>query len=117
MKRLPSDLLALTALLVAAALAGCEAESAPARSASPAPAVGTLSGVDPSVLSALEWRSVGPHRGGRSIAVVGDPKDPLVFYFGSTHGGVWKTEDAGTYWRNVSDGFFKKSPVGAIDVR
>ena len=98
--------------LVGAILAGSKAKSAPPAK----PAVGTLSGVDPSFLSALEWRSVGPHRGGRSIAVVGDSKDPLVFYFGSTHGGVWKTEDAGTYWRNVSDGFFKKSPVGAIDV-
>jgi photosystem II stability/assembly factor-like uncharacterized protein len=110
--RLPRALFTISGLfVVVAALAGCEAESAPAT-----PAVGTLSGVDPSVLSALDWRSVGPHRGGRSIAVVGDSKDPLVFYFGSTHGGVWKTEDAGTYWRNVSDGFFKKSPVGAIDV-
>src|SRR5262245_19804510 len=75
-----------------------------------------LSGVDQSALAALEWRFVGPMRGGRSIAVVGDSKDPLVFYMGTTHGGVWKTVDAGTYWRNVSDGFFKKSPVGAIDV-
>jgi photosystem II stability/assembly factor-like uncharacterized protein len=78
--------------------------------------VGQLSNVDPSVLSALEWRFVGPLRGGRAIAVVGDPTDSLVFYFGATHGGVWKTNDAGTYWRNVSDGFFKTSPVGAIDV-
>ena len=72
--------------------------------------------VDASFLTALEWRSVGPHRGGRTLAVVGDPQDPLVFYFGATHGGVWKTTDAGTYWRNVSDGFFKTAPVGAIDV-
>jgi photosystem II stability/assembly factor-like uncharacterized protein len=106
-------LAAVTGLCLAGAiLAGCQAESAPPAK----PAIGTLSGVDPSFLSALEWRSVGPLRGGRSIAVVGDSKDPLVFYFGSTHGGVWKTDDAGTYWRNVSDGFFKKSPVGAIDV-
>ena len=46
----------------------------------------------------------------------GDPEDPLVFYFGASHGGVWKTDDAGTYWRNVSDGFFKTASVGAIDV-
>ena len=67
-------------------------------------------------LTALEWREIGPHRGGRAPAVVGDPEDPLVFYLGASHGGVWKTEDAGTYWRNVSDGFFKTAPVGAIDV-
>ena len=72
--------------------------------------------VDPGFLSALEWRSVGPFRGGRVTAVAGDPDDPLVFYMGTAHGGVWKTIDAGTYWRNVSDGFFKRAPVGAIDV-
>ena len=72
--------------------------------------------VEPSFLTALEWRSIGPYRGGRVIAVAGDPQDPLVFYFGSAHGGVWKTTDAGTYWRNISDGFFKTAPVGAIDV-
>ena len=72
--------------------------------------------VEPGFLAALQWRSIGPHRGGRTLAVVGDPQDPLVFYFGATHGGVWKTTDAGTYWRNVSDGFFKTAPVGAIDV-
>jgi len=72
--------------------------------------------VDASLLGGLEWRFVGPPRGGRSVAVAGDPSDPLVFYFGSTHGGVWKTTDAGISWRNVSDGFLKTSPVGAIDV-
>ncbi len=77
---------------------------------------GDFPAVDASFLTALDWRSVGPHRGGRTLAVVGDPQDPLVFYFGATHGGVWKTTDAGTYWRNVSDGFFKTAPVGAIDV-
>ncbi len=71
--------------------------------------------VAPSFLNALEWRFVGPVVGGRSEAVVGDSKHPLVFYFGSAHGGVWKTTDAGIYWRNVSDGFFKTAPVGAID--
>ncbi len=72
--------------------------------------------VDASFLAALEYRSIGPHRGGRVVAVAGDSQNPLVFYFGSSHGGVWKTTDAGTYWRNVSDGFFKKAPVGAIAV-
>ena len=73
-------------------------------------------GVPPSFLNALEWRSIGPFRGGRAPAVVGDPENPLVFYFGAAHGGVWKTNDGGQYWRNVSDGFFKVAPVGAIDV-
>ncbi len=68
------------------------------------------------VLDRLTWRCIGPTRGGRSVAVTGDPSDPNVFYFGSTGGGVWKTVDAGAYWRNVSDGFFRRASVGAIAV-
>ena len=72
--------------------------------------------VDPSFLASLKWRSIGPHRGGRSAAVAGDPRNPLVFYFGASGGGVWKTHNAGLYWENVSDGFFNTAPVGAIAV-
>ena len=72
--------------------------------------------VVPNFLRSLEWRSIGPHRGGRVVAVAGDPWDSNVFYFGACGGGVWKTYDAGTYWENVSDGFFKTGPVGAIAV-
>ena len=66
------------------------------------------------LLDSLEWRCIGPFRGGRVVAVAGDPVDPLVFYFGACAGGVWKTTDGGTYWRNVSDGFFTTAAVGAI---
>lgn len=72
--------------------------------------------VDQTFLAALEWRSVGPFRGGRVPAIGGDPDDPLVFYFGSAHGGVWKTTDAGLTWRNVSDRHFTVAPVGAMAV-
>jgi hypothetical protein len=72
--------------------------------------------VDASFLSALEWRFVGPYRGGRVVAVAGHPDDPLIYYFGAAHGGVWKTTDAGRNWRNVSDGFFKFPAVGGLDV-
>ena len=72
--------------------------------------------VDPSYLKLLQWRLVGPSRGGRSEAVAGDPKNRLVFYMGSTGGGVWKTENGGISWRNISDGFFKTGSVGAIAV-
>lgn len=65
---------------------------------------------------ALQWRCIGPFRGGRVVAVAGDPRDPAVFYFGACAGGVWKTEDAGTYWRCVTDGYFKTSAVGALAV-
>src|SRR5919202_1464724 len=68
------------------------------------------------LLKNLEFRLVGPFRGGRVGAVAGDPLNPRVFYFGSTGGGVWKTTDGGLYWRNVSDGFFQRASVGAIAV-
>ncbi|MCZ6535074.1 MAG: glycosyl hydrolase, partial [Chloroflexi bacterium] len=72
--------------------------------------------VDPSFLNSLEWRCIGPHRGGRVVAVAGDVSNPAVFYFGACAGGVWKTTDGGTYWENVSDGFFNTAAVGAIAV-
>ncbi|HYK86744.1 MAG TPA: hypothetical protein VEV19_15350, partial [Ktedonobacteraceae bacterium] len=72
--------------------------------------------IDPALLNALEWRSIGPYRGGRVVAVAGDPVHQQVFYFGSTGGGVWKTNDGGQYWQNVSDGYFKRASVGAIAV-
>ncbi len=64
----------------------------------------------------LKWRCIGPFRGGRVVAVAGDPRDPNTFYFGAVAGGVWKTTDAGTYWRPVSDQFFATSSVGALAV-
>lgn len=64
----------------------------------------------------LEFRSIGPYRGGRVVAVAGDPVHRSVFYFGSTGGGVWKTEDGGLFWQNVSDRYFKRASVGAIAV-
>src|ERR1051326_2385319 len=67
-------------------------------------------------LDGLEWRSIGPYRGGRAIAVAGDYHHRNVFYFGSGGGGVWKSSDGGLYWRNISDGFFKRASVGAIAV-
>jgi photosystem II stability/assembly factor-like uncharacterized protein len=64
----------------------------------------------------LKWRCIGPFRGGRVVAVAGDPSDPATFYFGACAGGIWKTADAGTYWECVSDGFLKTSAVGALTV-
>jgi photosystem II stability/assembly factor-like uncharacterized protein len=65
---------------------------------------------------ALKWRSIGPYRGGRSVTVTGVPTQPLVYYAGFTGGGVWKTDDAGNNWRNVSDCCFRMGSVGAIAV-
>ncbi len=72
--------------------------------------------VDPSLFQAMKWRSIGPFRGGRVTAVAGVPGQPLVYYFGSAGGGLWKTEDGGTTWENVSDGFFNTGSVGAVAV-
>ena len=68
------------------------------------------------LFDAMHWRNIGPHRGGRSVAVAGHPHDLTTFYMGSTGGGVWKTRNAGITWQNVSDGFFRTSSVGAIAV-
>jgi photosystem II stability/assembly factor-like uncharacterized protein len=73
-------------------------------------------GIDPTLINALRWRSIGPARGGRSIAVGGSSSRRDEYYFGATGGGLWKTTDGGTTWRAVSDGFFKTSSVGAIGV-
>lgn len=64
----------------------------------------------------LKWRNIGPFRGGRSNAVSGVVQNENVYYAGYTGGGVWKTEDAGLIWRNISDGFFKTGSVGDIAV-
>src|SRR5919202_3864549 len=72
--------------------------------------------MDPRLLSSLEWRCIGPHRGGRVIAVAGHPREQGTFYFGGAAGGVWKTTNGGSHWRNVSDGFFTTAAVGALAV-
>ena len=69
-----------------------------------------------SLLDAMRFRCIGPPRGGRVVAVAGDPSEPAVFYFGAVAGGVWKTGDAGVTWTNVSDGYFATSSVGALAV-
>ena len=72
--------------------------------------------IDPAPFKALRWRNIGPFRGGRSNAVSGVPGNDQVYFTGYTGGGVWKTEDAGATWHNVSDGFFKAGSVGEIAV-
>lgn len=66
-------------------------------------------------LKNLQYRQIGPFRGGRVGAVEGIAAQPNVYYFGATGGGVWKTTDGGDNWVNVSDGYFKTGSVGAID--
>ncbi|WP_194977068.1 WD40/YVTN/BNR-like repeat-containing protein [Aquiflexum lacus] len=67
------------------------------------------------IYDAVQWRMVGPHRGGRAAAVAGVASERNTFYFGATGGGVWKTTDGGKTWGNISDGFFGGS-IGAVAV-
>lgn len=64
----------------------------------------------------LKYRNIGPFRGGRSNAACGVKGDVLTYYMGTTGGGLWKTEDAGQHWNNISDGYFKTGSVGAVEV-
>ena len=61
----------------------------------------------------VQYRSIGPFRGGRSAAVVGVANQPKLFYFGATGGGVWKTVDGGITYENISDGYFGGS-IGSV---
>ena len=72
--------------------------------------------IKPSFLEGLEYRCIGPYRGGRVTAVEGTASNPHVFYMGSTGGGVWETRNSGQSWENISDGFFKAGSIGSIEV-
>lgn len=66
--------------------------------------------------SPLKFRNIGPFRGGRSVSASGVIGDPMTYYMGTTGGGLWKTEDAGQRWKNISDGYFEMGSVGAVAV-
>ena len=66
--------------------------------------------VDPSLFAALQWRGIGPYRGGRALAVAGVPGDPATFYFGAVAGGVWKTTDGGASWQPLTD----RTPISSV---
>jgi len=70
---------------------------------------------DESLYDAVKWRNLGPHRGGRSAAVAGVAGKPNLYYMGAAGGGVWKTEDGGQTWNNITDGYFGGS-IGAVTV-
>ncbi|MBK6477023.1 MAG: glycosyl hydrolase [Saprospiraceae bacterium] len=70
---------------------------------------------DTSLYNSMQWRNIGPFRGGRSCTVTGVPGKPNLYYFGSTGGGVWKTDNGGNTWKNISDGYFGGS-IGAVAV-
>ena len=74
-----------------------------------------LNKVDTSFFKSMKYRNIGPFRGGRADAVTGVPGQPMTYYFGSSGGGIWKTENGGQTWKNISDGYFGGS-IGAVAV-
>jgi photosystem II stability/assembly factor-like uncharacterized protein len=72
--------------------------------------------MDPHYFQSMEYRLVGPHRGGRSTAVAGVIQDRNTFYFGGSGGGLWKTTDGGQSWLPIADGEIKAGSIGAIAV-
>jgi hypothetical protein len=65
---------------------------------------------------ALQWREIGPKRGGRSLGCAGSPGRVNEYYFGATGGGLWKTTDGGNDWFPVTDGKISSSSIGAVAV-
>ncbi|MBV8975295.1 MAG: hypothetical protein JOY74_09240, partial [Sinobacteraceae bacterium] len=84
-------------------------------SSAAAPAAAGAAAVDPGLYSGLQWRAIGPYRGGRALAVAGIPGDASTFFFGAVAGGVWKTTDGGSTWQPLTDGT-PISSVGAIAI-
>src|SRR5215472_12464472 len=74
------------------------------------------SAYDAAMFKGLEWRSIGPNRGGRSITSAGSSSRPFEYYFGAVGGGLWKTTDGGLTWRPITDGQIHSSSVGAVAV-
>ena len=114
MNRFAPRLTALMAVVALTASAATDLSAQRRKSRDSAPEVPTMT-YDESLYDGLEYRLVGPFRGGRSCAVTGVPGNPMLFYFGSTGGGVWRTKNGGGTWENISDGSFGGS-VGAVAV-
>jgi photosystem II stability/assembly factor-like uncharacterized protein len=71
---------------------------------------------NPDLYKGMKWRNIGPYRGGRANTIAGVPNNDQTYFTGYTGGGIWKTDDAGKNWKNVSDGFFKVGSMGDIAV-
>jgi len=98
--------------LVVATTAGPRATDS-TRTGNPRP---TAAPLDSAFLKSYKWRSIGPDRGGRSIAATGVKGRPREAYFGAVGGGLWKTADGGMTWAPVTDGQVKSASVGAVAV-
>jgi len=107
MKKFLLIIFSLTALVVSTNLVAQKKKTV-------APVITNSLSQDP-IISAQDFRLIGPFRGGRAASAVGSYTDVNTFYMGATGGGVWKTTDAGSNWKNISDGFFGGS-IGAIAI-
>ena len=103
---LPATMLAALAVVLPCHIGGLQAQSQ----------LDPNTVIDPTLLQGLQYRMVGPSRGGRVTAVAGHAAQPATFYMGATGGGVWKTTDYGQSWLPISDGYFETGSIGAIRV-
>jgi photosystem II stability/assembly factor-like uncharacterized protein len=104
-RRTPAAALALLVLVASPAPLPAQAKTAP-----------TAWTQDSTLFTGLDWRSIGPWRGGRVTTASGVRGQPLVYYMGATGGGVWKTTDAGMTWKPIGDGQFRMGSIGSIAV-
>src|SRR5271166_4020512 len=79
------------------------------------PVVTTAQEIPTNIVQAMQWRLIGPHRGGRVTSVSGVPSQPAIYYIGTPGGGVWKTEDGGQVWKPIFDPEHVAS-IGAVAV-
>lgn len=104
-------------LFFALALSICFSAKAQRSKKEPAPTAPAVTATDLNAYyNSVKWRNIGPFRGGRSVTATGVVGDITTYYMGTTGGGLWKTDDMGISWKNISDGFFKTGSVGAIAV-
>lgn len=104
-------------LFFALALTICFSAKAQRNKKDPTPTAPAVTATDlNSYFNSVKWRNIGPFRGGRSVTATGVVGDINTYYMGTTGGGLWKTDDMGISWENISDGFFKTGSVGAIAV-
>ncbi len=73
-------------------------------------------GFDEKLWSGMQWREVGPFRGGRALAIAGVPAEPNTYYFGAVAGGIWKTTDGGGNWHPLFDKQHSTSSIGALAI-
>ena len=78
--------------------------------ASPSPSPTPVGAIDEKLFKGMQWRQIGPFRGGRALTIEGVPGEPDTYYFGAVAGGVWKTIDGGANWTPL----FDKQPISSI---